>query len=173
MGRFRSSYRIAGTLNKPPNRSSIFGARLFQPIHSVREASFAPRVGAAYSLNGANTVIRAGAAEVYGHVPLLAADFTSNQERVLNFFDAFRRAYRPPIVLVNSYFISGSSPSAPGTPRDPRIKALATCLVGTSYSNTNSARILTSGPAMLDSQTRNLFLLIRSSILQQGPECWL
>src|SRR5467141_3948991 len=95
-----------------------FGSRLSSQSIG-REASFAPRVGAAYSLNGGNTVIRAGAAEVYGHVPLLAADFTSNQERVLNFFDASGALIGQPIVLVNSYFISGAPPSAPGTPRDP------------------------------------------------------
>jgi len=39
-------------------------------------------------MNKEKTIIRAGAAEVYGHVPLLAADFTSNQERVLSFFDS-------------------------------------------------------------------------------------
>jgi hypothetical protein len=63
-----------------------FGARLTSQSIG-REAAFAPRIGAAYSLNGGNTVIRVGAAEVYGHVPLLAADFTSNQDRVLSFFD--------------------------------------------------------------------------------------
>jgi len=64
-----------------------YGARL--TTQSIgRTAAFAPRIGAAYSLNGGNTVIRAGAAEVYGHVPLLAADFTSNQERMLSFFDS-------------------------------------------------------------------------------------
>src|SRR5436853_6109962 len=64
-----------------------FGTRL--TTQSIgRDAAFAPRIGAAYSLNDGKTVIRAGAAEVYGHVPLLAADFTSNQARVLSFFDS-------------------------------------------------------------------------------------
>jgi len=49
-------------------------------------------------------VIRAGAAEVYGHVPLLAADFTSNQARVLSFFDSSGVLLGQPIVLVNSIF---------------------------------------------------------------------
>jgi len=91
-----------------------FGARLTS--QSVgRRAAFAPRIGAAYSLNGGNTVIRAGAAEVYGHVPLLAVDFTGNQERVLSFFDSSGALIGQPIVLVNSYLLS----SAPGVPRDP------------------------------------------------------
>jgi len=95
-----------------------FGARL--TTQSVgREAAFAPRAGAAYSLNGGNTVIRAGVAEVYGHVPLLAGDFTSNQERVLSFFDSFGALIGQPIVLVNSYLLSGMPPAPPGAPRDP------------------------------------------------------
>jgi len=60
--------------------------------------------------------------KVYGHVPLLARTSPSNQERVLNFFDASGALIGQPIVLVNSYFISGAPPSAPGTPRRPGIK---------------------------------------------------
>src|SRR5437764_628733 len=95
-----------------------FGARL--TTQSIgRDAAFAPRIGAAYSLNEGKTVIRAGAAEVYGHVPLLAADFTSNQARVLSFFDSSGALMGQPVVLVNSYLVSGAPPSAPGVPRDP------------------------------------------------------
>jgi len=95
-----------------------YGARL--TTQSIgRTAAFAPRIGAAYSLNGGNTVIRAGVAEVYGHVPLLAADFTSNQERVLSFFDSTGALMGQPIVLVNSYLLSGAPSAAPGMPRDP------------------------------------------------------
>lgn len=95
-----------------------YGARLTSQSIG-RDAAFAPRIGGAYSMNGGNTVVRAGAAEVYGHVPLLAADFTSNQARVLSFFDSTGALIGPPVVLVNSYLISGAPPSAPGTPRDP------------------------------------------------------
>jgi hypothetical protein len=95
-----------------------FGARLTSQSIG-RDAAFAPRIGAAYSLNDGKTVIRASAAEVYGHVPLLAADFTSNQARVLSFFDSSGALIGQPVVLVNSYLLSGASPSAPGAPRDP------------------------------------------------------
>jgi hypothetical protein len=95
-----------------------FGARLTSQSIG-REAAFAPRIGAAYSLYEGKTVIRAGAAEVYGHVPLLAADFTSNQTRVLSFFDSSGALIGQPVVLVNSYLLSGAPPSAPGVPRDP------------------------------------------------------
>jgi Carboxypeptidase regulatory-like domain/TonB dependent receptor len=95
-----------------------FGARLTS--QSVgRDAAFAPRLGAAYGFNDGNTVLRAGAAEVYGHVPLLAADFTSNQARVLSFFDPSGALIGQPIVLVNSYLLSGAAPIAPGAPSDP------------------------------------------------------
>jgi hypothetical protein len=95
-----------------------FGARLTSQSIG-RDAAFAPRIGAAYSLNDGKTVIRAGAAEVYGHVPLLAADFTSNQARALSFFDSSGALIGQPVVLVNSYLLSGSPPSTPGVPRDP------------------------------------------------------
>ncbi len=95
-----------------------FGARL--TTQSIgRSAAFAPRIGAAYSLNDGKTIIRTGAAKFYGHVPLLAADFTSNQSRVLSFFDSSGALIGQPIILVNSYLLSGAPPSAPGVPRDP------------------------------------------------------
>ncbi len=95
-----------------------FGARVTSQSIG-REAAFAPRIGAAYSLNDGKTVIRAGAAEVYGHVPLLAANFTSNQDRVLSFFDSTGTLIGQPTVLVNSYLLSGVPPGAPGLPHDP------------------------------------------------------
>ena len=95
-----------------------YGARLTSQSIG-RKAAFAPRIGGAYSLNKGNTVIRASATEVYGHVALLAADFTSNQSRVLSFFDSTGALIGQPTVLVNSYLISGAPPGAPGAPRDP------------------------------------------------------
>jgi hypothetical protein len=95
-----------------------FGARLTSQSIG-RDAAFAPRIGAAYSLNDGKTVIRAGAAEVYGHVPLLAADFTSNQARVLSFFDSSGALIGQPVVLINSYLLPGAPASAPGMPQDP------------------------------------------------------
>jgi len=44
-----------------------------------RSAGFGPHIGIAYSpRRSGRTVIRAGAGTVYGHVPLLAADFVDN-----------------------------------------------------------------------------------------------
>ena len=95
-----------------------FGARVSSQTIG-REAAFAPRGGVALSVNDAKTVLRAGVAEVYGHVPLLAADFTSNQDRVLSFFDSTGALIGQPTVLVNSYFLSGMATAAPGVPHDP------------------------------------------------------
>jgi hypothetical protein len=95
-----------------------YGARLTSQSIG-RSAAFAPRIGGAYSLNDGRTIIRAGAAEVYGHVPLLAADFTSNQERVLSFFDSTGTQIGQPIALVNSYVLTGAPAIPPGAPHDP------------------------------------------------------
>jgi hypothetical protein len=51
-----------------------------------RNVAFAPRAGLAYSMANNKLVVRAGAGLIYGHVPLLATDFSGYQERVLSFF---------------------------------------------------------------------------------------
>jgi hypothetical protein len=48
-----------------------------------RNAAFAPRAGLAYSTPDGKMVIRAGAGLIYGHVPLLVADFGGYQERMI------------------------------------------------------------------------------------------
>lgn len=95
-----------------------FGGRVTSQMIG-REAAFAPRGGAAYSFNDAKTVLRAGVAEMYGHVPLLAGDFTDNQDRVLSFFDSTGALIGQPTVLVNSYLLAGMAAAAPGVPHDP------------------------------------------------------
>ena len=95
-----------------------FGARLSSQSLG-RDAAFAPRFGIAYSpSNNGKTIIRASVAEVYSHVPLLAADFISNQERVLSFYNSGVLVGQP-IVLQNAYLLSGSPSLAPGTQVDP------------------------------------------------------
>ncbi|HET8925719.1 MAG TPA: TonB-dependent receptor [Candidatus Acidoferrum sp.] len=133
-----------------------FGARVSSQSIG-REAAFAPRIGAAYSFNEGKTIIRAGAAEFYGHVPLLAADFTGNQARVLSFFDATGALIGQPIVLVNSYLLSGVPPSAPGTPHDPASspRTFRWNLVLQHQFRKN----LNLRASYLDSQTKDLFFL--------------
>ncbi|HET6144237.1 MAG TPA: TonB-dependent receptor [Candidatus Acidoferrales bacterium] len=48
-----------------------------------RNAAFAPRLGLAYSTPNGKIAVRAGAGLIYGHVPLLAADFSGYQERMI------------------------------------------------------------------------------------------
>jgi Carboxypeptidase regulatory-like domain/TonB dependent receptor len=84
-----------------------FGARLSSQSIG-RDAAFAPRAGVAFSPgSGRKTVIRASAAEIYSHVPLLAADFSDNQTRVLSSFDSSGALIGQPMVLQNAYLPSG------------------------------------------------------------------
>jgi hypothetical protein len=73
-----------------------FGGRLTHQSIG-RNAAFAPRAGLAYSFLGGKAVIRAGAGLIFGHVPLLAADFTGYQKRVI------ARTGSQPVTLQNVY----------------------------------------------------------------------
>ena len=87
-----------------------------------RTAAFGPQVAVAYSpwQNG-KTVIRAGSGLFYGHVPLLAADFTDNPARLISFFDPSGALVGAPTLLRNAYLPSGPGgaaqfvQSSPGT----------------------------------------------------------
>jgi Carboxypeptidase regulatory-like domain len=133
-----------------------YGARLTSQSIG-RDAAFAPRIGAAYGWNDGKTVIRAGAAVVYGHVPLLAGDFTDNQNRVLTFFDSTGAPIGTPTTLVNSYVLSGSPGIPPGSPHEPgsspRTFSWNAVLEHTIRKNLNLRA------SYLDSHTVDLFLL--------------
>jgi Carboxypeptidase regulatory-like domain len=75
-----------------------------------RGAAFGPHVAAAYSPDG-KTVIRFGTGLFYGHVPLLAADFTDNPARLISFFGPSGSLIGEPILLRNAYLLS--RPGAP------------------------------------------------------------
>ena len=96
-----------------------FGARL--STQSIgRDAAFAPRAGLAFAPGGSRkTVFRASAAQIYSHVPLLAANFTDNQSRVLSFFDPSGALLGPPTILQSAYLPAGAPPIMPGTQLDP------------------------------------------------------
>jgi hypothetical protein len=64
--------------------SLTYGGRLTSQTLG-RDIAFAPRAGLAYSMAHGKLVARAGAGLIYGHVPLLAADYTDNQGRVVTF----------------------------------------------------------------------------------------
>ena len=70
-----------------------------------RDAAFAPRAGLAYSIADNKLVVRAGAGLIYGHVPLLAADYGGYQNRVISFFSG--PLINQTIALQNIYQSSG------------------------------------------------------------------
>jgi hypothetical protein len=74
-----------------------------------RNAAFAPRLGLSYSIPNGKIVLRAGAGLIYGHVPLLGADFAGYQDRTitLNPGTSGTQSY----TLQNVY----QSPGMPGT----------------------------------------------------------
>jgi Carboxypeptidase regulatory-like domain len=80
-----------------------FGARLSSQSIG-RSAAVAPRAGLAYSPGSSQkTIIRAGAGLFYDRVPLLAATFTQNPERVVSFFDQTGSIVGTPVALPNAY----------------------------------------------------------------------
>lgn len=96
-----------------------FGARLSSQSIG-RDAAFAPRAGVAFAPGGGRkTVIRASAAEIYSHVPLLAANFAENQSRVMSFFDSTGALLGQPVTLENAYLPSGTPAIMPGAQSGP------------------------------------------------------
>jgi hypothetical protein len=80
---------------------TVGGRLTYQSIG--RNAAFAPRGGLAYSLPNGKVVMRAGIGLIFGHVPLLAADFTGYQNRVIT------SPGNQPITLQNVYAAPGAS----------------------------------------------------------------
>ena len=133
------------------------GARL--ATQSIgRGAAFGPHAAIAYSpWQDGKTVIRAGAGLFYGHVPLLAADFTDNPARMVSFFDPSGALVGAPILLRNAYLASGPGAAAEFVKSNP----------GTSPRTFNAhlevqqelRRNLSIRLSYLESQTQHLFTL--------------
>ena len=85
-----------------------------------RSVAFAPRAALAYS-PGKNqkTVIRAGVGLFYDRVPLLAADFAGNPERVVSLFDPNGTIIGTPEVFQNVYVANGQGSIASRIRQDP------------------------------------------------------
>jgi hypothetical protein len=81
-----------------------FGGRLTHQTIG-RGVAFAPRAGLAYSIPKSGMVVRAGAGLIFGHVPLLAADYAGYQNRVISFFSG--PLINQTITLQNVYQSSG------------------------------------------------------------------
>jgi hypothetical protein len=123
-----------------------------------RGASLGPHFGVAYSpRRSGRTVIRAGAGTVYGHVPLLAADFVDNPTRVISFFDPSGTITGEPISLPNTYLQSNSE-------SDPQIRSQIPRTSPRTFTwsvqvEREIRRNITLKVSYLDSQTRNLFVV--------------
>lgn len=123
-----------------------------------REGALGPHLGIAYSpsRNG-RTVIRAGAGTVYGHVPLLAADFVDNPTRIISFYSASGTIIGGPISLQNTYLQSGSGSVPQISPLIPRISSRT--FTWSVEVEREIRRNVSLKVSYLDSQTRNLFVV--------------
>jgi hypothetical protein len=90
-----------------------FGGRLTSQSIG-RDIAFAPRAGFAFTPGSGKTVIRAGVGLVYGHVPLLAADYANNQVRQISYYNSSGMLVGQPIILQNIYLPGGLNSTAPG-----------------------------------------------------------
>jgi len=84
-----------------------------------REAALSPRAGVAYSFDGGKVVLRAGAGILYSHVPLLAADFTENQTRVLSFSSGASSPFAGQTITLQNVYLPDGSTTVSATPDDP------------------------------------------------------
>ena len=137
------------------NFSINFGGRVTSQSIG-RSLAFAPRGGLAYSLRGGKTVLRAGAGVLYGHVPLLAAGFADNQQRIISTFDSSGILTGPPVTLVNLYIPRGATASAPG-PQDPA--STPRTLSWNTEIETVVSRNISVRLGYLDTRTRDLFIV--------------
>jgi len=137
------------------NFSINFGGRVTSQSIG-RSVAFAPRGGLAYALRGGRTVIRAGAGVLYGHVPLLAAGFADNQDRIISMFNPSGTLLAAPVTLQNLYLPAGTSTSSPAS-QDPATAPRTltwNAEVESSVRKNISVRI-----GYLDSRTRDLFIV--------------
>jgi hypothetical protein len=123
-----------------------------------RDATLGPHLGVAYSpRRSGRTVIRAGAGTVYGHVPLLAADFIDNPTRVVSFFDPSGTMIGEPILLPNTYLQSNGGSDPQISSRIPRTSPRTftwSVEVEREIRRNFSVKV-----SYLESQTRNLFVV--------------
>jgi len=132
-----------------------FGGRLTSQTIG-RSLAFAPRGGLSYAPGNGKTVIRAGAGVLYGHVPLLAAGFADNQERVISMFNSSGVLVGPPITLQNLYLPAGATTTSPG-PQNPG--STPRTLTWNAEVESAVRRNLSVRVGYLDAHTRDLFIV--------------
>src|SRR6266853_93474 len=123
-----------------------------------RSAALGPHIGFAYSpqRNG-KTVIRAGAGTVYGHVPLLAADFINNPTRLATYFGPSGAIIGEPVVLQNTYLESGTGSSPKFSSQIPRTSPRT--FIWNFEVEREILRNVSLKLGYLDTQTRSLFVV--------------
>jgi hypothetical protein len=132
-----------------------FGGRLTSQTIG-RSLAFAPRGGVSYAPGDGKTVIRGGAGVLYGHVPLLAAGFADNQERVITQFNSSCVLTCPSIALQNLYLPAGATTSSPG-PQNP--SSTPRTLTWNVEVESAVRRNLSVRVGYLDAHTRDLFIV--------------
>jgi hypothetical protein len=132
-----------------------FGGRLTSQTIG-RSLAFAPRGGLSYAPGNGKTVIRGGAGVLYGHVPLLAAGFADNQERVISMFNSSGVLVGPPITLQNLYLPAGATTTSPG-PQNP--SSTPRTLTWNVEAESAVRRNLSVRASYLDAHTRDLFIV--------------
>jgi hypothetical protein len=137
------------------NLSLNFGGRVSSQSIG-RSLAFAPRGGFAYSLGSGKTVIRAGAGVLYGHVPLLAAGFADNQERVISLYNSSGALVGPPITLQNLYLPAGATANSP-TSQNP--SSTPRTLTWNMEVESAVRRNISIRIGYLDTHTRDLFIV--------------
>jgi hypothetical protein len=123
-----------------------------------RDAALGPHLGVALSPGGSGrTVIRASAGTVYGHVPLLAADFIDNPTRVVQFFAPSGAMIGGPITLQNAYLLLNGESGPQISSQFPRVSPRTfTWSVEVDHEIRRNINLKVS---YLDSQTRDLFVV--------------
>jgi hypothetical protein len=128
-------------------------------------AALGPHVGLAYlPRRDGKTVIRASAGAVYGHIPLLAADFAENPTRVISFYDPSGTMVGEPVLLQNTYLQSDGGSDARISSRIPRTSPRT--FTWSFEVERELLRNISLKLRYLDSQTRNLFAV--DSLINAG-----
>ena len=123
-----------------------------------RSAAFAPRFGIAYSPGKERkTVLRAGTGLFYDRVPLLAADFAGNPNRVISEFNPAGQVLGGPVVFQNEFIADGTGPLIQRIRHTPNTSARSF------VSSAEVDRTLWKGAVLrfsyLHSSTRDLFVI--------------
>src|SRR5258708_2927481 len=123
-----------------------------------RSLAFAPRFGIAYSPGKERkTVLRAGTGLFYDRVPLLAADFTGNPNRIISDFNPAGQMLGDAVVFQNEYIANGTAPLIQRIRHSPHTSARSF------VSSAEVDRTLWTGAVLrlsyLNSSTRDLFVI--------------